>query len=406
MTPSLTGLTLKRFRSIPAATVTFDNPTFLVGKNGSGKSNLVDAFAFLAEAMVTPLQSVIDGRGGITAVRNKSSGSGPGFPPNLALGVEIGQLNGEIRSAKYAFEIHALPNYGFEVAREQCVVFRKSGERVWFDRKANTFLSSPGKLDPAIERNALVMPLVGGDARFHPVIKFLSGMRVYSIVPSILKEMQDPDSGMTLRADGRNAASVLQEIERQSPTKWERVCEILETIVPNTKRVQAKKHGNKVSLEFTQEWANGQKPKSNKFEAFSMSDGTLRALGLLTAIYQRNPPSVVVVEEPEATIHPGALGAILDLVRQASKTMQVVVTTHSPELLDAAKWIKDANLRVVVWEKGASRFAELSESGKEAIRSHLMGAGELLRANAIHAAPPKTFDDNVEQPSLFEGELA
>ena len=66
MEPILRSLILKRFRSIPAETVPFDNPTFLVGQNGSGKSNFVDAFAFLAEAMASPLQGVFDRRGGIS----------------------------------------------------------------------------------------------------------------------------------------------------------------------------------------------------------------------------------------------------------------------------------------------------------------------------------------------------
>ena len=44
------------FRSFSAQDVDFDNPTFFVGRNGSGKSNLADAFAFLSEAMVSPLQ--------------------------------------------------------------------------------------------------------------------------------------------------------------------------------------------------------------------------------------------------------------------------------------------------------------------------------------------------------------
>ena len=101
----------------------------------------------------------------------------------------------------------------------------------------------------------------------------------------------------------------------------ERISEFLESIVPNTKRVATKKHGNKLSLEFTQEWvvakqdgrnrragASGAKPEKvqrSKFEGFGMSDGTLRAIGLLTAVFQKPQPSVLVIEEPEATIHPG-----------------------------------------------------------------------------------------------------
>jgi predicted ATPase len=221
---------------------------------------------------------------------------------------------------------------------------------------------------------------------------------VYSIEPAKLRDMQDPDSGVSLRSDGSNAASVLQEIERQSPEDVERICEILATIVPKTTRVTAKKHGNKVSLEFTQEW--GAK-KRLKFEAFSMSDGTLRALGLLTAVYQRPLPTVLVIEEPEATIHPGALGAILDLLRHASRHMQVVVTTHSPELLDA-KWIEDRHLRIVSWRDGATHVSQVAESSRNALQQHLMGAGELLRSNALDAPTDLFLDFSDPQGRLFE----
>ena len=345
MEPILRSLILKRFRSIPTETVKFANPTFLVGLNGSGKSNFVDAFALIAEAMASPLQAVFERRGGIAAVRNRNSARS--YPPNLGLGVELGRVNGDIRSAKYSFEMRALKNYGFEILREQCVIRRRGSERDWFDRDFRGFKSSRRGLEPAVEPNSLALPLVGGDKRFSAVFRFLSAMRSYSIQPSELREMQDPDSGTSLRSDGSNAASVLQEIERQSTGDWKRICELLETIVPKTYKVQAKKHGNKLSLEFTQEWAAG---KKLKFEAFNMSDGTLRALGLLTAVYQRPAPSVLVVEEPEATIHPGALGAVLDLLRHASRHMQVIVTTHSPELLDA-DWIEDTNLRIVSWQE-------------------------------------------------------
>ena len=75
MEPLLRSLILKRFRSIPSEQVTFSNPTFLVGQNGSGKSNFVDVFSFLAEAMVSPLQAVFDRRGGIDLSAHRTSGA-------------------------------------------------------------------------------------------------------------------------------------------------------------------------------------------------------------------------------------------------------------------------------------------------------------------------------------------
>lgn len=387
-------LILKRFRSLPAERLDFDNPTFLVGRNGSGKSNLVDAFAFLAEAMAAPLQAVFDKRGGIAAVRNRSSGQS--YPPNLGFAVEFGPFNGKVAGGRYSFEIKALQNYGFEVLREQCSVRSKDGH-FWFDRSRVGFRTNVPGLQPAIDPASLGLPVIGGDERFSKIVRCLGGMRVYAIEPAKLREMQDPDSGTSLRADGSNATSVLQEIQRHAKADAERIGSILASIVPNTTRVRTIKHGNKLSLGFTQEW--GVKKRLN-FEAFNMSDGTLRALGLLTAVYQTPAPSLVVLEEPEASIHPGALGAVLDVIRQASRRMQVVVTTHSPEALDA-KWIRDHHIRIVSWEDGATRVSAVSDASRSALQQHLMGAGELMRSNALEPAP--LFRDVSDpQQVLFE----
>jgi predicted ATPase len=396
--PVIRKLILKRFRSIPNASVAFANPTFLVGRNGSGKSHFVDAFAFLAEAMASPLQAVFDQRGGIAVVRNRTSGRS--YPPNLGLGVQFGPLNGEITQAHYAFEVRALKNHGFEVVREQCVVHQQGGPPQWFNRTRKGLQSSVAGLNPSLEPASLGLPVIGGEARFAPVLKALAGMRVYSIEPTRLREMQDPDSGLSLRSDGRNAASVLQEIERQSPEDMERIGEFLATIVPNTTRVRPLKHGNKLALEFTQEW--GEK-KRLKFESFSMSDGTLRALGLLTAVYQRSVPSLMVIEEPEATIHPGALGAVLDLLRHASRTIQLVVTTHSPDVLDA-EWLEEQHLRIVSWQEGATRITPVSSASREALQEHLHTAGELLRSNALRGRP--VGPETEREANLFEDAAA
>lgn len=412
--PIVRHLILKRFRSVPSERIEFANPTFLVGRNGSGKSNLADAFSFLADSMTMPLQAVFDRRGGITAVRNRASGRG-GYPPNLGLGVEFGPLGDETLSGRYAFEVRALPNYGFEVVREQCLVEQPDRRRFWFEREKKSFRSNVTGLGPALDPTALALPLVGGDSRFAPVVMGMSRFRVYSIEPPKLREMQDPDGGTSLRKDGGNAASVLQEIARRSPQQLERICQILATIVPNTHAVRVRKHGNKLSLEFTQEWNdsdnerdqpppvvwNDDGQKSLRFEAFNMSDGTLRALGLLTAVFQYPTPTLIAIEEPEATVHPGALDALLELMRYAACGMQVVATTHSPEVLDA-KWITAEHLRVVEWTRGATRVGMLSEGTRDALRNHVMGVGEMLRSNALR---PESLFENVArsaEPGLFD----
>jgi predicted ATPase len=377
--PVIARLRIKQFRSIPAETIELQNPLFLVGKNGSGKSNIADVLAFLAEAMSMPLQAVVDSRGGITNVCNQTARART--PKSLGIGVELGSIDPNVESGYYAFEI-GVKDHRFQVTREHCTVRRVDGTSAHFDREVGgRFVSSVSGLSPVVNPLALCLPLVGGDERFAPILRALSGMRVYSINPQTLRDYQDPNGGVGLRKDGSNAASVIRD------SGWEfkrRIIEMLSVIVPHTSDIRVETRGHKLAIEFTQEWGDDN-TKRLKLESISMSDGTLRALGLLVALYQEPPPSLVVIEEPEATIHPGALAPILDALYAASRSTQVVVTTHSPELLDAAKWIEDQHLRVVTWHEGATRVTSINDASREALQNHLMGAGELLRTNVLRS---------------------
>lgn len=395
--PILRRLVLQRFRSLAREQVEFGNPTFLVGQNGSGKSNFADAIAFLAEAMASPLQAVLEHRGGFSAVSHR--GSARGRPSNLGLAVVLDHPDVDSIGARYGVELRPISGYGFQVVREQCVVMRPDGASDWFDRRTVNgsigWNTSARSLDPVVEPNALALPLVGGDARFRPVLRFLADMRTCRIEPAAVRALQDPDGGVRLHADGSNAASVLREIQRKSAADWERIGELLESVVPGTVGIRLKRHGNKLTLAFSQDWG---KPAPVMFEAFNMSDGTLRVLGMLAAIFQRPAPSLIVIEEPEATVHPGAIGAILDVLRHARRFMQVVATTHSPDVLDA-KWLQDRHLRIASWENGTTRIRAVSPSVTVALREHLMGPGELLRANAMTAA--EAPERNKKQVELF-----
>ena len=384
--PTLRKLVLKRFRSIHDESVELDNPTFIVGQNGSGKSNFVDALSFLADAMTLPLQAVLDNRGGLFSVAHRNGRRGRSS--KLSLAVELIDIDEHTPYAEYAFQLRALKGYGFEVVREWCIVKGSDRKIARFDRNnppGNSRMrwkTNVRSLDPAIEPNALALPLVSGDSHFQAVARFLSEMRVYRIEPAVMKEMQEPDSGIRLHSNGRNIASVLREIRRRFPDTFFRLIEFLESAVPGTIDVRSERHGQKFTLVFVQDRGDS---KPVEFEAFDMSDGTLRILGLLAAVFQRPAPTLLVIEEPEATIHPGALGAILDVLRHASRFMQVVVTTHSPDILDA-KWITGNMLRIASMKSGATLVNPISFEANEVLTERIMGAGELLRSNALTSA--------------------
>lgn len=396
------SVSIKSFRSIPSQTVRLPSPTLLVGANGSGKSNFVDVFAFLAEAAAQPLQAVFDRRGGISAVRHrrpKETERTVGIGVDLS-NLEASEIEGGIESAHYAFEVREVGDLEVELVREQCVINLSRGRRFWFDRQEQTLRTNVEWLNEVRGRwfspASLAISALGSISPFRSLSTALNGMKVYAIEPEAMSGMRDADSGVALRSSGSNAASVLAEIKRRAPRDYSRIAEILLAVTAGIDEVRPSRHGKQAGLEFVQRWGN---QNELVFDAFNMSNGTLKALGLLLALYQRTRPTLIAIEEPEASLHPGAVNTILDVLRYAAAEMNVIVTTHSPEVLDA-EWLTDENIRFVTWAEGISTIADLAESSRSSIRKHLMGAGELLRSNSLE--PSALFLDT-RNIDLFVG---
>lgn len=405
MEPVIRRLIVEGFRSIRSEVVDFDNPTFLVGRNGSGKSNLIDALVFLSEAITAPLTEVFSQRGGGRAVCHGSTRSGgEDEDRHLGLGVVLENLSDEITSARYSLQISASGpgRRTYAVQREQCFVERRGRQRDWFDRTwGQAFRSSIGGLRLRLTGEALGLSMLGGDERFFPVYQALQSIRLYAIEPHRVRERRPRIAGSTLSRDGYNAANVLMDVRERDPDDLQRICELMEPIVPGLQRIDVREYGHQIGLEFTQR--RDDSPSELTLDASSMSDGTLRALGLLAAVYQPQSPSVMAIEEPEARLHPGALDLIMDVLRFAGERTQVVATTHSPEILDA-DWLEDRHIRIVDWRDGATRVMPLDVRSREALRQHLMTAGELLRSNALDGSPPGPVE--VPRPDLFQDIVA
>ena len=379
----LERIELTNFRSFKSECVSLNNPTFLVGPNGAGKSNFVDAISFLSKAMVSSLEYAFRPHGGFDSVAHRD---GHGRCSTIGFEMAMRNLDGGIAQATYALSLRGRRDHHLDVALERCAIEEHDGTVLQFTRQQPRKVDEPGvrwrgDIDPPkLTRSTLALPLIG-DGRFQAVFGFLSAMRVYRIVPSMLRLDLDPFGNMELDENGSNAARVLNRIKKNSRDDWEEICDLLAVAVPGVTAVQARKRRGEFTLEFLQNSSNG----GARFDASDVSDGTLRALGTLIAAYQRPRPSLMMIEEPETSIHPGAMGVILDVLRAASRSSQVVVTTHSPEMLDA-KWIRDRHLRFVSWNEGTTRIDEVAPSVKRAMADQLFGAGELLRSNALYGA--------------------
>jgi predicted ATPase len=159
--------------------------------------------------------------------------------------------------------------------------------------------------------------------------------------------------------------------------------------------------GPKETLEFRQKVIGSAHPW--KFYAASMSDGTLRALGTLVAVMQlverKDPVRLVGIEEPETALHPAAAGALMDALREAAAHTQVLLTSHSPDLLNEVHPEGD-KLLVVHAREGKTEIAAADDASCEAIKKHLFTAGELLRMDQL--APNEKDLQRQKQLRLFE----
>jgi predicted ATPase len=365
--PFLTRVVLKNYKSIEACDVDLHSLTFLVGANGAGKSNFLDALRFVADSLRTSLDHALRERGGIQEVRRRTGG----HPTHFGIRLEFAVPGGPTGS--YAFRIGAKASGGFEVQHEECVL---SGTE---PLSGDVRFSVPGA-SPASDR--LYLP--DADADFHPVRDALSRMAFYSPNADRIKDLQLPDAGDLLARDGSNLASVLDRMAKRQPEARSRIEDYLSKIVPGVRGVEVSHVGPRETLEFRQDVPDPENPW--RFLAGSMSDGTLRALATLVALFQSGAVPLAALEEPAATLHPAAAGVLLDALLEAATFRQVLVTSHNADLLDSPQ-VKLANVLAVLAENANTRIGPLDAVGAEALEQQLHTAGELLRTDQVRPDP-------------------
>ena len=116
--------------------------------------------------------------------------------------------------------------------------------------------------------------------------------------------------------------------------------------------------------------------------ATRLSDGTMRFIALLTILCHPRPPELICIEEPELAMHPDVMPLLADLLRSASERTQVIVTTHSPNLVDQFTGDPDA---VVVCERGFDGDTQLKRLSSEELKDWLAEykLGEMWRKGVI-----------------------
>ena len=210
--------------------------------------------------------------------------------------------------------------------------------------------------------------------------QMLRGFEPYSIFPNTLRDPQSQSKETYLESHGSNLTSILRQMRRKKRT--EAISEIvnsLKLIIPGLDNINVQSVAGYLTPQFRMGKQNNNKPHT--FNVNQMSDGSLRILGLLVALYQEPKPDTIALEEPELTVHPGALQLITDSIEEVSKSTQILATTHSPDFLNH---FRPEQIVAVELENGSTKAGKLSESQLGAAREHLFTLGELMSIEGIH----------------------
>ena len=381
----ITRVQIKNFRNLADIDVELGPLTVLVGRNGTGKSTFLDALRFVRDALRLGLETAISQRGGIGAIRRWSPQD---RSSDIEISLEIEETDG---SARYSFLLGASQEEEQRVKHESLQVTSGSLDSiVQFDTKEGKWVTPPSDFsltqDTAskilIAADTLMLPTL---SQFLPSLTFIyrkiTASSFYSVFPNTLRLPQKLTSETTLLEDGQNLAAILRNIRKQGLFHSELLA-ALGRVVEGVHDMRVVEAGGYLVTELKHE---AQDYHSPWFPLAQESDGTLRALALLAALYQGTPHSLIAIEEPELSIHPGALAMLSDVIEEAATRSQIIITTQSPDLISH---FNADQLRVVERVGNDTQIGPIDEGQRETINDQLFSAGDLLRIEGLHLALP------------------
>lgn len=390
----LTRVVLENYKSIQHCDVQMRPLMFLVGPNGAGKSNFLDSLRFVSDALNTSLDHAVRQRIGIGNIMHFAQEGVLYFAVRLEFCLPTGE------TGCYAFRIGANGHNRATVLMEECRICSPDGrqEETYF-RVDKGQVTTSEIVVPKATLDRLYLVALSSLPAFRSLYDALSRMAFYNLNPEKIRDFQTPGEDTLLSHDGDNIAGVLQKMMERAPDMVQRIREYLRVIVPSIWRVDVQHYGPKETLTFMQQFPDAL--TLIPFPAASMSDGTLRALGVLVALFQTGdessvPVSLVGIEEPETALHPAAVAVLLDALEEANMTRQVLVTSHSADLLDNKRIDPDA-LFAVVSINGRTEIGPIDAASRSMLRDHLFTAGEMLRLSQFTLDTSAALPETVQQ---------
>ncbi len=361
---------ISNFRSIEHASITLAPFTVIVGPNGSGKSNFADALVF-ARDVALDASAAVSSRGGIAGVRRWRRTK----PTDVTIDVRAARTIAALDRTyvRHLFRIHSGRQGDWSFSKETIEVMEDHTPKESLQRKGSTITGS-NALPAAPATTASVMLAAKQFKQFAPTAA-LRNVRRYRLSPDAMRQPQLSVEETRLRENGDNIAASIQSIRAAGNIKD--ITQPMAKIVPGLEDIYVDQVGRYIALKFKQ---SQEEDAVAEFNATEMSEGALRALGIIVAAHQMTSDELLIIEEPEVSIHIGAANLLFDLLKGASARGAVLVTTHSADLLDAAR---DEEILVCEYKEGSTHIGPLSKAQREVVKQGLFSVAELMRSEPL-----------------------
>lgn len=385
---------IRNFKTFREADVSLGMLNVLIGPNASGKSNFVDALRFLRDIASDGLSNAISLQGGVDYVTNKNLGPSAGLSMRIVWEHRLGYARETVtkglvgfRASRSAYDFEL--KFGKDEPRTRVVkdVLDLDGTYIELKRSKSGKLEEGAELGKGRETIRLVkdelqfkaappkelaseFPDIGPWPYFPdkkpPRDALLLGMpemaylfealecSVYDFDPKLPKRSVGVTGKRELEEDGSNLAIVLSAI-REDPEKRSKFANLVKDLLPFVEDVDTERLPDKTLLfKLRETYTPGV-----YLPAPLMSDGTVNVTALVVALYFE-AKRLIVVEEPERNIHPSLIRNVVGMMKEASAGKQIIVTTHSPEI------VKHADLQdIILISRGKDGCSKVSRPAEQ-----------------------------------------